>query len=293
MGSHQSATPKDGYIHGNEKPFFNPVSSSETTITFDSGNSYKFPNAIMYYLIDTGTIIDHEGKFPNHFLNDVMNSSVTKVEKIQHRGETGPKARGELKKGDIGYCEQEDIDNPLSWQSNISPSDFIRKLLEIVPHLKTAQLSAAPLDSILSDIEPLISKGTKISPISVTQSKTIPTAATSSAKQPYRGIYKAAAPKKSRDGKSVEIELYTDSFAGYQQEAATIERILNTEKSNGPAGMTIQKLEVRGPAIIKIALPISDPNQGTPDASIEIAKKQLQDFISTSLPGIKQDKSVV
>src|SRR5579884_1688221 len=127
MGSHHSATPASGYIHGNATPFFNPLSGRETILSFDSGNKYKFPDAIMYYLVDAGTLIDHEGKLPTEFIKDVMSSQVTAKHVIRHRGsgETGPKARGEVKKGDIAYCEQEDVDHPVRWDVNAAPfGDF-------------------------------------------------------------------------------------------------------------------------------------------------------------------------
>lgn len=292
MGSHSSAKPENGFIHGNPNPFFNPSSARETTITFDSENSYKFPDAVMYYLIDTGTIIDHEGKFPEAFVNDVMNSKVVKQNTVTHRGESGPKARGELKKGDTGYCEQEDIDRPLGWKSQTASfGDFVRQLLTISPQLKQTQLGGTSIDSIIDSVEPLISDGTVIHQATkkaVPASNAAPTTNTPATK--YTGSYTASKPKNSRDGKSVEIELTTSSFG---ENVAPIMRALEAAKPNGPAGVIVEELKVRGPSVIKITLPISAPDQGTTGSSVEIAKGQLQDFVANALPGIKQDRGLV
>jgi len=211
---------------------------------------------------------------------------------ITHRGETGPKARGELKKGDTGYCEQEDVDHPIKWESaTVSFGTFVRKLLEIAPHLKEQRLTSTSIDTMLNEVEPIVMKGIPVSPPSTDKAISISASSEQDIK-PYQGSYTLSQPQISPDKQSVVIELRTDSF-GQENDAGNIERILLAHQKSGPEGFVIKKRLVRGPSVISVTLSINTPDQGTNSAVVEIAKRELTKFVIDALPGIKQDKSLI
>lgn len=131
MGFHVCPKPDSGYIHGSDKPIYPNTSSGDNEVTFDNGRSWRFPDALVYYIYDCGYTP------PQEFIDDVENAAVTNGHRFQTRGgghaslsDTFTKESG----GNIAYLSPEDVNEcaKAPWE----PSEtFKTKLAEITRDL--------------------------------------------------------------------------------------------------------------------------------------------------------------
>ncbi len=143
MGFHVCSRPTTGFIHGRRDPFFSHYSSGDNDMTFSSGNSWCFPDALIYYIVDCGY------QPPEAFIRDVMESVLTGESRVQTRG---IKTKG-LKGGAIGYLDQDAVDRAAqtAWDGNVAGfGDFTRKFLTCCPGLDQCRRTGFPLEDVIA-----------------------------------------------------------------------------------------------------------------------------------------------
>src|SRR5262245_58497111 len=147
MGWHDCPKPSGGYIHGNATVFFNNKSSGDNTVSFASGNSWRFPDGMLYYIVDCGW------QPPAAFIDDVMHSTVTSYSREQTRSAGYSQS--------IGYLDEAAVNAARSHGWNASTAgfgDFLRKLESSIPDLvETQKTRGATLEEIIAHVEPLLS----------------------------------------------------------------------------------------------------------------------------------------
>ncbi len=144
MGTHACPRPREGFIHSNAESYFSQASGGDTTIAFASGNRWRVPDALAYYIVDCGW------QPPADFIRDVMHSSVTSLRRRQTRGKSGD---GSIA---IGYLQQPDVDiaREMGWDTSLASFDaFTHRLFKLVPSLAADNLSGKPLNAIITNVQ--------------------------------------------------------------------------------------------------------------------------------------------
>lgn len=79
------------FCQAKQEGWFDPTSSGDTILSFDSGRTWQMPDMILHYLAD------HEFQPPAEFVDDVMGMKCAGVRRIQTKSVVQPTPVGYLR----------------------------------------------------------------------------------------------------------------------------------------------------------------------------------------------------